>query len=132
MIPGSATLAAATLDSISGELHQALNLPEAIVSKALRAPARRFHGDAIADELQIESSRATDAVISRGISVIRSRRLKARQDAEQWQRNQDWYLAESRELLAQADDAQYETGLDSSPGPDETRRPRKSSSSVVR
>ncbi len=115
LIRESATLAAATLDSITGELHQALNLPEWIGSKALSALARRFHGDAIADELQIESSGAADAVISRAISVIHSRRLKGRQDAEQWQRNQEKYLAESRALLADADAAQYEIGLDSSP-----------------
>src|SRR6266849_2750087 len=115
LIRESATLAAATLDSITGELHQALNLPEWIGSKALSALARRFHGEAIADELQIESSGAADAVISRAISVIHSRRLKGRQDAEQWQRNQEKYLAESRALLADADAAQYEIGLDSSP-----------------
>jgi hypothetical protein len=56
LIPESAMLAAATLDSISGDLHDALKLPESIGSKALSALARRFHGDAIADELQIESS----------------------------------------------------------------------------
>lgn len=78
----------------------------------MSALARRFHGEAIADELQIESSGAADAVITRAISVIRSHRLKERQDAEQWQRNQDKYLAESRARLADADDAQYETGVD--------------------
>ena len=59
---------------------------------------------------KIESSVAADAVISRAISVIRSHRLKVRKDAEQWQRNQEKYLAESRARLADADDAQYETG----------------------
>jgi hypothetical protein len=63
-------------------------------------------------ELQIETSGAADAVISRAISVIRSHRLKGRRDAEQWQRNQEKYLAESRAQLADADDVQYETGLD--------------------
>jgi hypothetical protein len=63
-------------------------------------------------ELQIESSGAADAVISRAISVIRSHRLKGRRDAEQGQRNQEKYLAESRAQLADADDVQYETGLD--------------------
>jgi hypothetical protein len=112
LIPESATLAAATLDSIAGELHDALKLPESIGAKALSALARRFHGDAIADELQIESSGAADAVISRAISVIRSHRSKERQDAEQWQQNQEKYLAESRAQLADADHAQYETGSD--------------------
>lgn len=109
LIRESATLAAATLESITGELHDALKLPESIASKALSALARRFHGDAIADELQIESSAAADSVVSHAISVIRAHRLKARRDAEQWQRNQEKYLAESRALLAAADDAQYET-----------------------
>jgi hypothetical protein len=114
LIPESATLAAATIESIAGELHDALNVPKPIGSKALSALARRFHGDAIADELQIESSRAADAVISCAISVIRARRLKARQDAEHWARNQEKYLAESRTQLAAADHAQYETGVHSS------------------
>ena len=125
LIGESATLAAATLDSITGELHHALNLPKSIGSKALSSLARRFHGDAIADELQIESSGAADAVISGAISVIRSHRLKERKDAEQWQRNQEKYLAESRAQLADADDAQYET-IHTSPRPDETRSPRRS------
>jgi hypothetical protein len=113
LIRESATLAAATLDSISGELHDALKLPESIGAKALSALARRFHGDAIADELQIESSGAADAVLSRAISVIRSHRLKERQDPQHWQRNQAKYLAESRARLDDADDAQYETGASS-------------------
>jgi hypothetical protein len=115
LIPESATLAAATLESITGELHDALKLPESIGSKALSALARRFHGDAIADELQIESSALADAVLSRAISVIRSRRSKERHDAAHWQRNQEKYLAESRAILAAADDAQYENGADASP-----------------
>jgi hypothetical protein len=109
LIPESALLAAATLDSIAGELHNALKVPESISSKALSALVRRFHGDAIADELQIQSSAAADGVISRAIAVIRSRRLKERQDAEQWQRNQAKHLAELRARLAEGDDAQYET-----------------------
>ena len=114
LIPESATLAEATIGSITGELHDALKVPESIGSKALGALARRFHGDAIADELQIETSAAADAVISRAISVIRSHRLKERQDVDQWQRNQEKYLAESRALLADAEHAQYETGVDQS------------------
>jgi hypothetical protein len=114
LIPESATLAVATLGSITGELHDALKLPESIGSKALSALARRFHGDAIADELQIEPSGAADAVLSRAISVIRSHRLKERKDAGQWQQNQEKYLAESRARLAATDEAQYETGADQS------------------
>jgi hypothetical protein len=114
LIPESAALAAATLGSITGELHDALKLPESIGSRALSALARRFHGDAIADELQIERSAAADVVISRAISVIRSHRLQARQDAERWQQNQEKYLAESRARLAAAADAQYEIAVDQS------------------
>jgi hypothetical protein len=43
--------------------------------------------------------------------------LKEREDAEQWQRNQAKYLAESRARLADADDAQYEAGTDTSARP---------------
>jgi hypothetical protein len=111
LIPESATLAAATLGSITDELHDALKLPESIGSRALSALARRFHGDAVADELQIASSGAADAVISRAISVIRARRSKARQDTAQWQRSREKYLAESRALLWDADAAQYEDAI---------------------
>jgi hypothetical protein len=113
LIPESAMLAAATLDSITGELHDALKVPESIGSRVLRALARRFHGDAIADELEIESSGVADAVLSGAISVIRSRRSKERRDPERWQRNQAKHLAESRARLADADDAQYEAGASS-------------------
>jgi hypothetical protein len=108
LIPESATLAAATLGSITDELHDALKLPESIGTTALSALARRFHGDAIADELQIKSSGAADAVLSGAISAIRSHRLRARRDAEQWRRNQAKYLADSRARLASSDGAQYE------------------------
>src|SRR5438874_779276 len=74
--------------------------------------ARLFHGDALAVELQIRSSRAAYAVSSRGITVTRSHRLKERQDVEHWQRNQHKHLAESRAQLADADDSQYETAGD--------------------
>jgi hypothetical protein len=109
LIPESASLAAATLTSITGELHAALNVPPSIGSRALSALARRFHGDAVADEFRIDSSAPADAVISAAISVIRSRRMKARNDAGQWRRNRERYLAESRAILARSDDAQYET-----------------------
>jgi hypothetical protein len=115
LIRESATLAAATLDSIAGELHDALKVPESVGSRALSALARRFHGDAIADELKIESSAVVDAVLARAISVIRSRRWKDREDAQRWQRNQEKYLAESRAILAGAESAQYENGVDRSP-----------------
>jgi hypothetical protein len=111
LIADSATLAAATLGSITGELHEALNLPESIGSRALNALARRFHGDAVADELGIPSSGAADAILSTAISVIRSRRFNGRQDAEGWQRNQEKYLAEVRAQLADANATQYETGV---------------------
>ena len=129
LIRESATLAAATLDSITGELHGTLKLPEPIGVRALSALARRFHGDAIADELQIKSSRAADAVLSRAISVIRSNRLKERHDAGQWQQNQAKHLAQSRALLAEAGEAQFEAVIESATRPDQDESPPKSPSS---
>ncbi len=122
LIAESAMLAAATLDSITGELHNALKLPDPIASKALLALARRFHAEPNADELQIEPSRAADAVISRAVSLVRSHRLKERKNAERWLWNQEKHLAESRAILADADDAQYETGIGSSPRPGQRSR----------
>jgi len=131
LIGESATLAAATLDSITGDLHAMLKLPEPIGVRALSALARRFHGDAIADELRIESSRAAEAVISRAISVIRSARLKDRRHVDKWQQNQVKYLAQSRTLVAQSDEAQFETVIDSAAGPDPNQSAPKSSSPTV-
>ncbi len=115
LIPESSVLAAATLGSITDELHDTLHLPRAVGSKALAALVRRFHGEAIADELEISPSGVADAVISRVISVVRSRRLKARQDAGQWQRNQVGYLADLRAQLDEAEEAQYQAGVDAPP-----------------
>jgi hypothetical protein len=111
LIAESALLAAATLASITGELHDTLKVPRSMGSKALSALARRFHGNAIADELGIASSSAADAVTSRAISTIRSHRSKVRQDAGKWQRNQEKYLVDLRAQLVDAERAQYETGV---------------------
>jgi hypothetical protein len=111
LIAESTILAAATLASITDELHDTLHIPASIGSKALSALARRFHGDAIADELGIASSTAADAVISRAISAIRSHRLKVRQDSGKWQRQQEKYLVDLRAQLVDAEQAQYETGV---------------------
>jgi hypothetical protein len=90
-------------------VHAAVKLPESIGSKSLSAFVRRFHGDAVADELRIDSSAVASAILSRATSIIRSRRLKARQDDERWRRNQEKYLAQSRARLVQTENAQYES-----------------------
>jgi hypothetical protein len=112
LVAESAMLAGATLQAITSEMHDALNLPEAMGSKTLRALARRFHGNAIADELGIEPSRTADQVLSAAISVVRARRRQDRQDAARWTRNQAKHLEELRAQLAEADPAQYEASPD--------------------
>jgi hypothetical protein len=110
LVPESATLAAATIRSISTDLRIALNLPETLGSKALGSLARKFHGDAMSDELLIARSPATDKVINTAIGVIRSGRAKLRKNPESWDKMKAKNLAAIRAQMAdRGDPAQYET-----------------------
>lgn len=109
LVPESAALAGATIRSISAELRIALNLPETLGSKGLGSLARKFHGDAISDELLIARSPATDKVINTAIGVIRNRRAKLRKDPEGWGKMKARNLVAIRGQMAERDDpAQYE------------------------
>ncbi len=81
----SAELARHTLDSIAGQLREALRLPESIGSRALAVLARRFHGDDVADEMRIPANPAIDALLGAAIKKARARRLKDRASPEKWE-----------------------------------------------
>jgi hypothetical protein len=104
-IAESAQLAAATVASMSAELHTALSIPENLVARAFSTLARRFHGDTLADDLGIEYSATANAVLNKAIAAMRSHRSRLRRDAAKWQAAQDKNLAAIREQLSAKSDA---------------------------
>jgi hypothetical protein len=116
LIDESAALARATLDAVTGMLHEALRLPAPLGARGVRSLARRFHGDAVADELGIESSPAADAVIAAGVTAIRARRARLRRSPDGWAAAQAANVAAAREFLAAAEPALFQGhGGDGSP-----------------
>lgn len=109
LIPQAADLASATLNSIKELLHEAINVPEPLGAAALRSLARRFHGDAVADELGLRRSRAADRALDTAISGIRSRRASLRRDPDRWASERTKQVQAARELLADGVDPLYET-----------------------
>jgi ER-bound oxygenase mpaB/B'/Rubber oxygenase, catalytic domain len=85
LIDESVTLAHATLESITDLLHEALHIPESVGTHGLAALARLFHGPAMSDELQIESSRAAEVVLNAAIARVRTNRTALRSDPVKWQ-----------------------------------------------
>jgi hypothetical protein len=115
LIDESAALAKATLDSVTDMVHEALHVPSSLGSRGLHSLARLFHGDAIADELQIPSSATADAIISAAIKTIRARRASLRRNPTKWAAEQASNIAAARELLSTADPALYETHHEQEP-----------------
>jgi hypothetical protein len=85
LIDESVTLAHATLESITDLLHEALHIPESVGTHGLAALARLFHGPAMSDELEIESSRAAEVVLNAAIARVRTNRTALRSDPVKWQ-----------------------------------------------
>lgn len=109
LIPESQVLAKATIESIAGELRTALRLPETIGTRALGVLARRFHGDAIADELHIPRERAVDAVIGKAIDVNNRRRQSMRLKPEEWRSAITNNIEAARGAVAERQNALYQT-----------------------
>ena len=68
----SVELAEMTLAAINGELVKAIHIPGVDALSVLQVLARRFHGDAVSDDLGIPRHDVTDSLLTPVISVIRS------------------------------------------------------------
>lgn len=103
-IPASGELASATVTSISAQLHQALNIPTGLGSKALSTLAWRFHGATLAEDLGLEYSAAANTALNAAIKTLRARRSKLRSDPTKWAAAAAKNLADGRAQLAAATD----------------------------
>jgi hypothetical protein len=108
-IEESGTLATATINSISAMVHEVINVPSGMAIPALRALVRRYHGDAMSDELRVPRAPVADALLGPAIHVLRTRRARLRQDAAAWKAAQEKNIATAREILhADTQPAAYE------------------------
>lgn len=108
IIPEGAQLAEATLDSISDLLVEALKVPSSLGTAGLHDLARRFHPEAIADELGLRKNPVAEKAITVAIGRIRTYRAQLRKDPERWLKARDAQLEESRAFLSTTDAALYE------------------------
>jgi hypothetical protein len=104
-IPESAQLAAATVASISSDLHEALSIPTGIGAKALSTLARRFHGETLSDDLGLPHSATAAAALNKAIQAARARRSKLRRDPAKWEAARERNLRAARKQLATITDA---------------------------
>ncbi|MDQ1426220.1 MAG: hypothetical protein QOD72_3718 [Acidimicrobiaceae bacterium] len=104
-IPESAQLAAATVASISADLHEALSIPTGLGAKALSTLARRFHGETLSDDLGLAHSATASAVLNKAIEATRARRRKLRRDPAKWDAAREKHLVDARKQLAAITDA---------------------------
>jgi hypothetical protein len=104
-VPESAQLAAATVASISTDLHEALSIPTGLGAKALSTLARRFHGDTLSDDLGLAHSATANAALNKAIQAARARRSKLRRDPAKWEAARERNLGEARTRLATITDA---------------------------
>ena len=116
-IPESAELAAATVASISSDLHEALSIPTGLGAKALSTLARRFHGETLSDDLGLPHSATAAAALNQAIQATRARRSKVRRNPAKWEAARERNLAEARKYLAAITDAPEYAGRDPNAGP---------------
>lgn len=109
LIPESQALAKATIASIAAELRTALRLPETIGTRALGVLARRFHGDAMANELQIPRDGVVDAIIGKAINLNARRRQSMRNKPDDWNATIASNIAAARDAIGQRTEALYES-----------------------
>jgi hypothetical protein len=98
-IEESGALASATIHSISSMMHDAVKIPSGMATAALQALVRRYHGDAMCDELRVPRAPVADALLGPAIRLLRTRRARLRVDAAAWSAAQEKNLAGSRELV---------------------------------
>lgn len=108
LVPESAELAAASLDSIADLLLEALNVPWSVGSAALHSLTRRFHPPAVCDELGIRRNPVLGAALTVAIGAVRSRRARLRPDPARWESAQRAEIAAAEQVLAEADVALFQ------------------------
>jgi hypothetical protein len=99
-IPESAQLAAATVRSVSSDLHEFLSVPTGLGARGLSTLARRFHGETVSDELGLSYSATASAAMNKAVQVVRSRRSKLRRDPVRWAAACERHLDDARQRLA--------------------------------
>ncbi|KAA0110662.1 oxygenase MpaB family protein [Mycolicibacterium sp. P1-5] len=82
--PVSVTLVAATLRAVSDDFQQAMHVPSNQAMQVLETLTRRFHGDALANELEIPRHGFTDAILDPMIRLQRDSREKVRRNRTKW------------------------------------------------
>lgn len=99
--PVSVTLVDATLRAIANDFQEALHVPKAQGLEVLQALTRRFHGDAMANELEIPRHGFTDAILDPLIDLQRNDREKKRLDHATWESARDKAIANYPNDLAE-------------------------------
>jgi hypothetical protein len=83
-LPESVLLAKHTVKTVGEELHKALGLPTGSGEDLMEALARRFHGDRIADALELKRHSIADGFLTPAIALIRDDRRRLRKSPEKW------------------------------------------------
>jgi hypothetical protein len=94
-----------TIAAINTELVEAIHVPGVSGLPVLQALARRFHGDAVADDLGIPRHDVTDSLLTPVVSMIREERAKTRLDADKWQQKIEKAIAAFQKELDTLDGA---------------------------
>ncbi|SHK82028.1 hypothetical protein SAMN05443637_112187 [Pseudonocardia thermophila] len=105
----SRVLATALVEAMAQRLDELLRIPRPIGRKLIEYLGRRFHGDAVADDLGLRPSLILEVATNLTAVVVRARRRIRRCDPEAWERARLANLAATLDLLgAPEQDALYE------------------------
>jgi len=112
LVSESVALAKATIGSMAQLPRARSRIPLPIGISVMSTLARRFHGAAIADELQLPQNLLLDKALTVAIGHIRVRRAKLRADPERWVAARLRNLANARTRIAESP-SPYETHISS-------------------
>ncbi|PZQ24723.1 MAG: DUF2236 domain-containing protein [Sphingopyxis macrogoltabida] len=108
LVPEASALANATVGSVAAQLRNQLRLPVPVGTRLLRALARRFHGDALADELGLARHPVAGALVAAVAGRVRGRRQALRQAPDRWAANRRSNIDSAKALLAGQNAALFE------------------------
>lgn len=97
-IPETRMLAAATLETVAGTLHEFTRVPKGVAKRGLFALTRRFHGNAKLAEVELPRSFAAEALLLPALRAVRARQDRLRRDPEAWRRAQQANIDAARKL----------------------------------